>query len=169
MKKLIITILIVSGSLSFGQFKNKSGKLPSIKDSITRNTPSSLFLGFFHPENFKISQSVGMSFSTFGGNNIMLGTYTGRMFYKIADNLNISVDASLITSPYNSFGNKFSKEINGVYINSAQINYKPSENTIITLQYFNPVSERFSPYGYLGSSSYYDDYNNSFLYNAFSR
>ena len=168
MKKLIITILIMSASLSFGQFKNESKKLPSIKDRLTHNTPSSLFLGFFHPENFKMSHSVGMSFSTSGGNNIMLGTYTGSMFYKIADNLNISVDASLVTSPYNSFGNKFSKSINGIYINRAQINYRPSKNTIITLQYFNPISERFSPYGW-GSGSYSGNYQNSFLYDEFGR
>ncbi len=99
----------------------------------------------------------------------MLGTYTSSMFYKISDNLNISVDASLVTTPYNSFGENFSKSINGIYISSAQINYKLSKSTRITLQYFNPVGAGFSPYGYWGNRYYYNDFNNSFLLDELGR
>ena len=97
----------------------------------------------------------------------MLGSYTGSMFYKLSDNLDIAVDASLVTSPYSSLGNEYSKSINGIYITRAQINYNISKDTRITLQYFNPVGGLISSYGYWGRRTYFDDYYDAIPFNRF--
>ena len=167
MKKIIIILLAICSTSILGQFKNQSDNIPSIKDSFTQSSPSSMFLGFLNSDNFRMSHSVDMSFSTFGGQSIMLGSYTGSMFYKLSDNLNIAVDASLVTSPYSSLGNEYSKSINGIYITRAQINYNISKDTRITLQYFNPVGGLISPYGYWGRRTYFDDYYDTIPFNGF--
>jgi hypothetical protein len=56
-----------------------------------------------------------------------------------------------VNSPFNSFSKEFSNQLNGLYLSRAQINYKPSENTSIILQF------RSIPGGYY--SPYYNDYN----------
>ncbi len=160
MKKLIIILFVITGTLCFGQFKNGAENIPSIKESMRQMPASTSIFGFINPDKFSISHSVNMSFSTFDGQSIMLGSYTGRMFYKFTDRLNIAVDASLVTSPYSSFGKQFSNSINGIYITRAQINYKISKDTYIKFQYYNPVGNNYSNFGYYGGSGYLDEFYN---------
>ncbi len=158
MKHLILTFILIPLLLTNAQFREQTEKPIDIKGSITNNQPSSSFLHFLDSENFQMHHSVGMSYSSFGGNGVMLGTYTNSMYFKILDNLDIRVDASLVTSPYSTFGEKFSKDISGIYISRAEINYRPTKDSKITIQYFNPVGG-FYPYGAYGYSRFYDPFN----------
>jgi len=152
MKKILVIFLIPVLILQ-AQFKEEADKLPSVQGSISNGQPTELFLGFLNMENFSMNHSVGMSYSSWGGNGVMLGTYTNSMFYKISEDLNIEVDASLVTSPYSTFGESYSKEISGIYLSRAQLNYRLSEKSSISIQYFNPAGGNY-PYNYLGYSGY---------------
>ena len=83
-----------------------------------------------------------------------LGVYTNNMFFKVADNMNFQIAASVVNSPYNSFGNNFTKSINGVYLSHAQFNYSPTKDMKISIGY---SSSPFNYYGY-GFSPFYNDY-----------
>jgi hypothetical protein len=106
-----------------------------------------MFLGLLNMENFSMHHTIGMSYTSWSGQGIMLGTYTNSMFYKFSEDFDIQVDASLVTSPYSSFGQQFNNDISGLYISRAALNYKISEDAIISVQYINPVGS-FYPYGY---------------------
>lgn len=157
-KSLLLIVLILSG-FAFGQFGRNEIPDPPIKEMIT-NRSNSIIFGFFNPENFKMTHNFSMSYTNFGSNSIALGVYTNSMFYKIADPLTVQLDISLTHSPYNSFGKQFQNDFNQVFISRAQVNWRPSENFHMMIQYRNIPSNfgYFSPYGYYNSNRYlYDE------------
>ncbi len=154
MKKILLIILLGFAGIINAQFKSELNNPLNIKGSIIKNNTSSFILGFINPKNFTMRQSINMSFTSFGNQGITLGVYTNSISYKFNDKLNIEVDASLITSPYSSFGRKFSQQINGIYLSRAQLNYRPTKNTFISLQFsHNPMG--INPYGFNGYSPFY--------------
>jgi hypothetical protein len=162
MKNLIILIIFFTASISYGQFREELNKPKDVKSGIINNNPSSFLLGFINPANFTMNHSFSMSYSSFGSNGIALGVYTNSIGYKFNDKLNIQIDASIVNSPYSTFGSDYSQQINGIYLSRAQLNYKPSENTSITIQYrqlpYN-YNYRYSPFwgsGFLGGQFFRD-------------
>ncbi|MDA3861447.1 MAG: hypothetical protein PF445_09495, partial [Melioribacteraceae bacterium] len=99
-KRFVILSLLFS-SLSLAQFKDKDLS-PTIMDGITNYSPSGFLSNFLNPNNFQMNHSVNMSYSAFGGNGIALSTYTNSMAFRLTDNMNLEVDASLVASPYSS-------------------------------------------------------------------
>ena len=88
--------------------------------------------------------SIRMSYSSFAGQGVALGMYTNSMFYRLMTNLNVQMDISIVHSPYSTLGETFQKNISGIYISNAAINYRPWKDVSIHLQY------RSMPYGYGG-------------------
>ena len=135
LRKILIISLVVS-SISFSQFKDK--KEPTIQDGITNYSPSGFLTNFFNPNNFQMNHSVSMSYTSMGGNGLALSTYTNSMAYRISEGLNVEVDASLVASPYSSFGREHQNSINGIYLSRAQLNYSPTKNMYLSIQYLRP-------------------------------
>lgn len=158
MKKVILFLAVFSVSI-FAQFKSDLDNKIEIKSGIVNNNPSSMLFGFVNPENFMMNHSVGMSYSSGGGEGFALGVYTNSMMYKFSDDLNIQADVSMVNSPYSTMGNNFSKNINGIYLTKAALNYRISENTNLSIQY-SQIPGGFG-YGYNGF------YRNSFWNNSF--
>lgn len=138
MIKHIVLILLIITSISYSQFKDKD-ITPTIFDGITNYSPSGFLSNFLNPDNFQMNHSVGLSYSTFGGSGVALSTYTNSMAFRLTENLNVEVDASLVASPYSSFGQAHQNEINGIYLTRAQLNYKISENSNLMIQYIKPA------------------------------
>ncbi|MFC2133230.1 hypothetical protein ACFLTH_01315 [Bacteroidota bacterium] len=160
MKKLILISLFVFTGIINAQFKGEAEKPVNVRDGIINNSPSSLLLGFINPDNLQINHSMSMSYTSFGNQGIALGVYTGSLMYKFNDKLDLQIDASVVNTPYSSYGQEHADHINGVYLSRAQLNYRPSEDMHITIQ-FNRI-----PYGYyrpyyrispFGSSMFNDD------------
>ncbi len=154
MLKQIFYISLFICSLSFAQFKDKDVSVP-VMNGITNYSPSSFLTNFFNPNNFQMNHSVNMSYSAFGNNGIALSTYTNSMMYKFSENLNLELDASAVFSPYSSFGEEHQNSINGIYLTRAQLNYKISDKSSITIQYFRPPPGTY--------------YNSFYNYSPFSR
>ena len=154
MKKLIILFLIAS-SISFAQFKSDAEKPVDIKSGITNYNPSSLFLGFINLNNLEMHHSLSMSYGASANYGIALSTYTNSLSYKFNDQLNLEIDASIVNTPYNTLGDSFTNSINGIYLSRAQLNYKPSENTNIILQFRSGPGSYYNPYGYYGGYNRY--------------
>ncbi|PKL83455.1 MAG: hypothetical protein CVV24_04910 [Ignavibacteriae bacterium HGW-Ignavibacteriae-3] len=156
MKKILL-LLLLSATLVAAQYRDESNNKPDIRSGIVKNNSFGSLLGFINPDSFSMRHSFGLSYTAFGGyGGVALGVYTNSLAYKFSDRLKLETDISIVNSPYNSFGNDYSKQINGVYINRAQLTFKPSDNMNIFIQYRNlPVG--YSPYGYGGYSPYYRD------------
>ena len=149
MKKILFLLFIASGIIT-AQFKDSDDQTVNIKDGITNYQPSSLFLNFFNPQNFSMRHSVSMSYSAMGNQGVALGTYTNSMAYQFSEDFNIEVDASIVTSPYSSFGKEHQDAINGIYLSRAQLNYRFSDNMSIMVRYLNYPPGSYYPNNYYG-------------------
>lgn len=107
-----------------------------------------------NPDHFKIAHSYEMSFSSFGGQSLGLGVYTTSLRFQPTDRLAARVDVGVAHSPFGSDGVQqrlgFTQESPAqVYLQNAQIAYRPTENSVIQLQFQqSPFGGYASPYGY---------------------
>jgi hypothetical protein len=155
MKKLILIFLLLVAVTLFGQYKETGIQTTSVKDGIKNNSQNNLF-GFLNMNDFTMRHSFSMQYSSFGNHGMALGVYTNSMFYRLMDNMDVQLDVSLVHSPYSTFGEAFQKDISGLYISNAAINYRPWKDVSIHLQY------RTMPYGY----GYYRPFNG--MYSPFT-
>jgi len=171
MKKALLFLLLISCPVVFGQLKADLDKPLDIRSGIINKNPDKTstnsigikdnqnsFLGLINPANLSMHHSFGLSYSNFGNAGFMtLGVYTNSLFYKFNDDFNFQMDASIVNSPANSFGQEFSKQLNGIYITRAALNYKLSDNASIKVEYrMLPGGFGYSPYGFssFGNSGY---------------
>jgi hypothetical protein len=152
---LVALIVPLVHTNSVAQFKSQTGEKPSVAESMIRPGGSSTFLGFFNPQNFMMRHSFSFSSMLMGGKSIGIAMYTNSMFYRVSDPLDVRLDVSLMRSPFNSFGKDFQSDLNRLFVNRAEVNYRPFENMIIQLQY------RQIPF------SYYGNYYSPYYYNPF--
>lgn len=148
MKKIFLLIALSSFTLLNAQFKDNNIFKPGVKDGLV-NDDSQFLFGLFNSNNFSMNHSYSLSYSSFGSNGLALGVYTNSMLFKLSTDMNFQVDASLVHSPYNSFGKNFQNNLNGFYISRAQFNYKPYKNFSLSIQYRNFPTYN-SIYGYEG-------------------
>lgn len=92
----------------------------------------------FDAENFRMGHSYQMSFSSFGGNTSSMGMYTNSMMMQFNSQWAARMDVSVAHPLMNdAFGNQQPQ----VYLQNAEVAYRPSENMQFRLQ----VQQ--SPYG----------------------
>lgn len=154
MKKILI-LFIGFTVLSFAQFRDNGFPKEEPKSGIFNRSNNSPF-SFLTDENFSMTHSVNMSYSAFAGHGLALGIYTNSMMYRFSDNLNVQLDASIVNSPYSTFGKDFQNSINGLYLNRAAINYRPWKDVFISLQY--------NSYPFFDRRSYYNPFSNFYYY-----
>ena len=141
MKKTILLYLLLSTSCLIAQYRDNGLEPKSVKDGIVTENSNFLF-GFLNSDDFIMRHSLSMSYSSFAGQGVSLTTYTNSMFYRLMSNMNVQLDVSVMYSPYSTFGDQFQKDISGIYISNAAINYHPWEDFSVHLQY------RAMPFGY---------------------
>ena len=154
MKKLVILVAVLTLScVASAQFKSQVEQETSIASTRLggSSSPLAFMFGWFDPNNFTMRHSFDMSFTSFRGQSLSLGTYTNTMMYQFADNLNARADIAFSFSPYSSLSAFNKKDFSGVYLRNAELNYKPWDNTMVS------VSFRQSPYGYY---DYYSPFYN---------
>lgn len=154
----MIAVVALGAMQTYAQFRVRQSDEPSAAGSFVHPPTSEAWLGFFNPENFTMHHSYSMSYSAFGNQGIALGRYTNTMEYKIADNLDVRAAISMQHSPYNTFDKSMQNGLNGIFLDRAEINYKPAENMFVR------VSFRQIPnyYGYNGYNRY-GAYNSPFM------
>jgi len=110
---------------------------------------------FFTPEHFRMSHSLEMTASSFGGGS-SLAMYTNTMNWQFNEKLAARVDVSMAYSPLSGqAGTSVTGHSNGqIFLRNAEIAYRPSENTSIHLSIQQSPYGRFmQPYGY-GSAGF---------------
>lgn len=152
MKKVagLMALLLIFSSVSYAQFRDQLSNKPNVENSLFKSDyGGGSLLGFFNPANFSMRQSISMSYMTFGGQGLSLATYTNSMSYRISNPLTLSADVSVMSSPYSTLGNSFAKSISGIYLTRAELNYRPSKDFSIDVQFDqNPLYRYYNPYYY---------------------
>jgi hypothetical protein len=137
--KNFAAILMVAGILATqdasAQFKNSVPSEQGVSSSIIRTPSASDWFGFFNPDNLFMRQSYSMSYSSFGGQGLALGRYTNSMMYKISPTLDAQLDVSLQHSPYSTLPRSLQNSFTGVFLDRAQINYRPAQNVLLQVSY----------------------------------
>jgi len=147
----LLAIVLASATLS-AQFKSNVPAEPNVSQSLVRSDDSGLLFGWFDPGKLKMSQSYSLSYQTFGKNGLALGIYTNSLSYQLSDPLSLQMDVSVMHSPYSSLGGDFAKSLSGVYLTRAELNYKPSDNTLFQIQFRQiPSAFYYGGYGYGGA------------------
>ena len=152
MKYSIVILFLLLYTSGFGQYRDDGLQSPSVKEGIISENQNFLF-GFLNSDDFIMRHSFNASYSTFAGQGVSITSYTNSMFYRLMDNLNVQLDVSVVHSPYSTLGDRFQKNISGIYISNAAVNYRPWKDFSVHLQYRN------LPYGYGYLNPYYGYYS----------
>ncbi|MBM4168917.1 MAG: hypothetical protein FJ215_07140 [Ignavibacteria bacterium] len=132
---VLAVLLMLTASVTTAQFKSAGESKPNVSESIIRPNAGGLWFGLFDPGKFRMNHSYSLSYTTFGGQGLSLGMYTNSMFYQLSDPLDVQFDVSVMHSPFSSFGKEMQKGLTGIYLTKAQLNYRPSENTLFQVQF----------------------------------
>jgi hypothetical protein len=152
----IIVISLLVTAPAWAQFRGQEPRSPSVSESMVKPPENpNLLLGIFNPDNFHMSHSISMSYMSVGGQGLGVNMYTNSMTYKISDPLVVKADVSLMFTPYGSAAKSFQNNISGIYLNRASLDYTPTKDLHISLQYRNyPMGFMPYPYGYQGYGLY---------------
>jgi hypothetical protein len=157
-KNILLVIILLSATAAFAQFRDSGFETNSVKEGIVTENSNALF-GFLNSDDFIMRHSFSLNYSTFAGQSMSLTSYTNSMFYRLMNNLNVQLDVSVMYSPYSTLGDQFQKDISGIYISNAAINYHPWDNFSVHLQY------RSMPFGYGYYHPFYG-YGNPFNFSS---
>ena len=151
-KNIIILLSILISTPTFSQIKDNNLVKENVRDGIINQQSGGLF-DFFNPQKFHMDHIYNLSFSTSGSNQLAVGSYTNRLFYKFNNKLNFQLWTSIVTTPYSSFGSNSNLKFDGIYIDKASLNYRPTKNFFIEVQFSN------NPYRYYNSYYNYSRFN----------
>jgi hypothetical protein len=135
-RMLLTAFLLTLGVASVAaQFKARPETRPSSGSSIVREDGGGFLQGWFDASRFNMRQSYALTYSTMGGKGISVGEYTNSMMYQISAPLSVQFDFSLTHVPFSSYGDKFTQGLSGLRLSRAQLDYRPSENTLFQIQF----------------------------------
>ncbi len=146
---LAVVLLLVGSSLSFAQFKGSADLKPSVSESIIRPDDGGWLFGLIDPNKLTMHHSFSLSYSSFGRHGLSTGVYTNSLLYRFSNDLDFQADVSFMHSPYNTFGQQFQRDFSGVFLSRAELNYRPSNNMLFSLQY-----RQLPPMYWLGNGYY---------------
>lgn len=160
MKRIIVffAAIFLTANFSFAQFKGYDDKGPSSYNKSSSN----LLFGFINPKNFTMNHSFNVSMVNSGYGNVSLTSYINSMNYRVTDRFNVTADVKVQYSPFASSNMgaassaALQKNLSGVFLSSASMNYRISDNSFISFQYRR-----------IDESDYLNDYYNPF--NTYSR
>jgi hypothetical protein len=128
-------VLVVFCMTAIGQFKSQPEVTSSTTESLIRPDGGGLMFGWFDPSRLTVHNSYSLSYTTSGSRAYSLGALTSSLGYQISNPLSVAFDVSLLHSPYSNLGGDFAKSISGVYLSRAELDYRPSKNTLLQIQF----------------------------------
>lgn len=157
MKRIIIFLaaILITSNLSFAQYKGYDDKGPSSYNKSTGN----LLFGFINPKNFTMNHSFNVSMVNSNYGSVSLTSYLNSMNYRVTDRFNISADVKVQYSPFasSSLGSAAStalqKNLSGVFLSRASLNYRISDNSFINFEY-----RQIDESDYFNNNNYYNPF-----------
>jgi len=159
-------LLIVLPLLANAQFRGQEPGPPSAKEGVYRSSGNNNILGFFNPDNLEMRHSVSVSYGSFGDEGLGMSMYTNSLRYRISEPLSIRADISMMFSPFGSASSLFKQDLSGIFLKRASVDYRPSKDTHISLQFRNDPYSLYNPYGSRGlmrsGGMFFDSWDNEF-------
>jgi hypothetical protein len=163
MKKMAVSVGLLAVMLCFttasAQFKTNIEPRSTVAESILKSDDGNFLFGLFNPNNFSMHHSFSLSYQTFGGQGLSMGMYTNSMAYKFSDDLDVNADISLMASPYNTLGKQYQSSLSGLFLNRAELNYRPWKNTLFQLQFQQVPASYMMGSGFLGGNYFFGGIN----------
>jgi len=128
-------LLIIFSGMAVCQFRSQPEARSSVAGTLIRPDDGGLLFGWFDPSKFTVRNSYSLSYTTSGGKGYSIGELTSNLAYQISNPLSVQFDVSLMHSPYNNLGGDFAKDITGIYLTRAELDYRPSKNMLLQIQY----------------------------------
>ena len=130
-----------------GTLKREAEAGPLDTRGVMTEQSGNLLSKIFDPTRLTTHQTYSFTYSSMGRQSVGLGAFTNTFDYRASDNIHISADVSAVYSPYNTFGDAFTKQLNGIYLTNAQLDWKLGDHTFMTVQYQGgPLAQSYSPY-----------------------
>lgn len=137
---VFFVIVLAFPVLLFGQFKQDT-KTNFSKALSTPTVQSIVSLLGLNPNKFSMSHSYSLSFSAMGGQGYNQGLYLNTMKYQLSEPLSFHLQLGVQHHPFsNQTGD--SQFQNSAFVASAGMEYKPTDNVKLQLQF----SQRPSSY-----------------------
>ncbi len=138
MKHLIAALLLLAAasSSSNAQFRSEVDQAQPPLNTVGAMKGGDSFLSsLLDPNRFSMHQSVSMSYESSPFGSVGLDMFTNTFSYRASDNLFVSADVSAVYSPFSSFGSAFQNQLNGIYLTSARLDWKLSDNAFMRVEY----------------------------------
>lgn len=115
------------------------------------NSLTGIYSGLIDPSRISMSQSLSMSYSTWGRSGIFSNLYSNRINYRISDKLDLDLNLAVRFTPQqlndrSLFQHGRAKE--SLFLPSFGIRYRPTSGVLLELQY--QQSDPMSPYRHWG-------------------
>ncbi len=148
MKRFFAVLMILLPLVTFAQLKQQAEPV-DIGQAIIK-PGAGLLMGILNPEKFHMSHSFSTSFMSGGAGSAMVNSYMNTIQYQISAPLMLRLNVGLMSSPYNSFNKKLPALNSTQFFGSAELQYRPSKNTLLHLgiSTFPTGSYYYSPYRY---------------------
>lgn len=156
MMKKSLTALLLFLALPFlasAQFRGQEPGPPSARDGVYRSSGDNYILGFFNPDNLEMRHSVSVSYGSYGDQGLGMSMYTNSLRYRISEPLSVRADVAMMFSPFGSASTMFKQDLSGIFLRRASIDYRPSKDTHISLQFRNDPYAIYNPNGSRGMMS----------------
>jgi hypothetical protein len=144
-------VLVLASGQAFAQFRGDAKRDANAGPLDTRGVMTeqsgNLLSKIFDPTRLTTHQTYSFTYSSMGRQSVGIGAFTNTFNYRASDDIRISADVSAVYSPYNTFGDAFTKQFNGIYLSNAQLDWKLGEQTFLTVQYQGgPLAQGYSGY-----------------------
>ncbi len=159
MTAVVMLIFALVSMQADAQFRSDERGTPRVAGSMIQGGQGSSIFSFFNADNFNMQHSYSMSYMTMGGRGVATGMFTSSLGYEFSESLDAQVDVSMMHSPYNSFSNN-ADDFSGVFISRAALNYEPSENFKMRVEFRQIPGGSYYGYG----SPFYNPWYNRFGY-----
>jgi len=145
-KSIVLYCLILSlivYAVAVAQSENKQSNV--LNNSQLFKKPAGFLDSLIDPSKFSMSHSYSLSYFSWGGKSFSQGLYLNTMNYQLSEPLFMQVRIGYVHQPFGIMNQ--SNGMNGkVFVQRALIEYKPSKNMRLTIDYqVNPVF-MVSPY-----------------------
>ena len=142
MKHLVFVVLmgLLLSDFSVAQLRTQAEKPPvNVRSGITTALPGTL-AGYLNPDQFRMTNSYGMTFYSGGGHSGSVGQFTNSMFFKVSEPLFLRVDLGVMHEPFGP-----SKSQNAQFMHGAELIYQPNSRFQMNVGY--SVSPYYSGLG----------------------
>jgi hypothetical protein len=156
MKRLFAALLLlfITSTASQAQFRSDLSKVDPPLNTADAMKGQDFLSTLFDPSHFSMHQSFSSSFISGGGGSLGISMFTNTFSFHPSSDLYVSADLSAVYSPFSSFGSAYSNSLNGVYLTSARLDWKLSDNAFMRVEYLGgPTAGMYGAY-----SPYYNPF-----------